>query len=112
MKEKNTFKKIYEVVKRIPQGKVATYGQIAMAVGNPHLSQIVGYALHVNPDPKNIKCYRVVNRFGKLADSFAFGGADFQAEMLRNEGVEVINNTVDLSVYKVEDYQLAARKEE
>ncbi len=95
-----SFEKIYGIVKKIPYGKVATYGQIAVMCGNPHWSRVVGYALHVNPDPENIRCYRVVNRFGGLSDAFAFGGINEQAELLRAEGVEVDeNNTVDLEKY-------------
>lgn len=96
----NTFEKIYEVVRRIPRGKVATYGQIAMMAGNPRLARVVGYALHSNPDPGGIPCHRVVNRFGGLAPSFAFGGAEIQAEKLRSEGIAVRgDNTVDLEIY-------------
>lgn len=47
----NSFERIYAVVKQIPYGKVATYGQIAALAGNPRWSRVVGYALHVNPDP-------------------------------------------------------------
>ena len=83
----NTFEKIYEVVKRIPYGKVATYGQIAILAGNRHLSQIVGYALHANPDPDNIPCFRVVNRFGEVSKAFVFGGKDMQRTLLESEGV-------------------------
>ena len=78
----NTFEKIYEVVRRIPKGKVATYGQIAAMAGNPHWSQVVGYALHVNPDPSTIPCHRVVNRFGEVSPAFAFGGENMQIELL------------------------------
>ena len=93
----NTFEKIYEEVKKIPAGKVATYGQIAFMAGNPHWSQIVGYALHANPEPGIIPCHRVVNKEGKLAKSFAFGGDNIQREILKNEGVIFIDdNTVDL----------------
>ncbi|MBQ8337694.1 MAG: MGMT family protein [Oscillospiraceae bacterium] len=83
----NTFEKIYEVVRRIPKGKVATYGQIAAMAGNPHWSQVVGYALHVNPDPSTIPCHRVVNRFGEVSPAFAFGGENMQIELLESEGV-------------------------
>ena len=62
-----TFEKIYNVVKNIPRGKVATYGQIAQLAGNRKWSRVVGYALHNNPYPNEIPCYRVVNRFGSLA---------------------------------------------
>lgn len=94
---KNTFERIYDVVKTIPRGRVCTYGYIATIVGNPHLSQIVGYALHVNPDQTTIPCHRVVNRFGKIAKAFAFGGGNRQYELLSEEGVGFIDNeTVDL----------------
>ncbi|MEG0545669.1 MAG: MGMT family protein, partial [Oscillospiraceae bacterium] len=69
-----TYEKIYEIVKQIPYGYVSTYGDVATMAGNPHWSQIVGYALHTNPDPKNIKCYKIVNRFGEVSKAFAFGG--------------------------------------
>lgn len=54
-------KKIYEAVKQIPKGCVATYGQVAEMAGNPRMSRAVGNALHKNPDPGHIPCYRVVN---------------------------------------------------
>ena len=95
----NTFERIYEVVKRIPCGKVATYGQVATLAGNPHWSQVVGYALHSNPDPEGIPCYRVVNRFGELTKAFAFGGIDCQQALLSREGIEVADGKVDLDVY-------------
>ena len=85
---KNTFELIYEEVKKIPRGKVATYGQIATNIGNRRWSQVVGFALHSNPDPKTIPCHRVVNRFGETSGSFAFGGGDRQRELLESEGVE------------------------
>lgn len=95
----NTFEKIYEVVKKIPKGKVATYGQVASFAGNPHWSQVVGYALHSNPDPENIPCYRVVNRFGELSKAFVFGGINRQQELLEADGIEVKDLKVDLSRY-------------
>ena len=66
----STFSLIYEVVRQIPPGKVATYGQIACMAGNPRWSRVVGYALHVNPDPEHIPCFRVVNRKGEEFSSF------------------------------------------
>lgn len=93
----NTFHKIYEQVKKIPEGKVATYGQIALMAGNPRWSRVVGYALHSNPEPGVIPCHRVVNKDGKLSKSFAFGGENVQRDMLISEGVIFIDeNTVDL----------------
>lgn len=95
----NTFEKIYAVVRKIPYGKVATYGQIALLAGNPHWSQVVGYALHSNPEPDSIPCFRVVNRFGELSSAFAFGGINRQQELLEAEGVEVKDGRVDLKRY-------------
>ncbi len=95
----NPTRRIYEAVKQIPQGKVATYGQVAAMAGNPKMSRAVGNALHKNPDPENIPCYRVVNAKGELAGAFAFGGANVQANLLRADGIEVIDNKVDLKKY-------------
>lgn len=83
----NTFERIYEVVKKIPEGKVATYGQVATAAGNPRWSQVVGYALHSNPRPGEIPCHRVVRKDGRVAESFAFGGEGVQRMLLEGEGV-------------------------
>ncbi len=84
----NTFEAVYAVVRTIPKGKVASYGQVARLVGNPRLSRVVGYALHVNPDPEHIPCYRVVDRFGRVSEAFAFGGGNRQRDMLLADGVE------------------------
>ena len=96
---KNSFELIYDVVRRIPRGKVATYGQVAMLAGNPRWSRVVGYALHVNPDPAHIPCYRVVNRLGEPSAAFAFGGINEQILLLQEDGVEFIDGKVDLSKY-------------
>lgn len=93
-------KMIYEAVKQIPYGKVATYGQIAQVAGDKMMARAVGNALHNNPDPDHIPCYRVVNSKGELSGEFAFGGPGRQAELLMSEGVSVTNNRVDLSLYQ------------
>ncbi|NMA79741.1 MAG: MGMT family protein [Clostridiales bacterium] len=97
--KKNFYEKVYAVVMQIPEGKVATYGQIAMLCGSPKAARAVGYALHVNPSPGIIPCHRIVNREGGLAKSFAFGGIDRQKELLEKEGVKVDIDTVDLKVF-------------
>lgn len=97
----NTFERIYENVKRIPRGKVATsrYDRRRWS-GNPRLARVVGYALHVNPEPGVIPCHRVVNREGKTSSAFAFGGEDMQRKLLEEEGVVFRDDgTVDLDVY-------------
>ena len=94
-------KRIYEAVKNIPAGHVATYGQVAEMAGNKKMSRAVGNALHKNPDPDNIPCFRVVNSKGELAGAFAFGGEDVQAKLLKADGVEVIDGKVDLKKYGI-----------
>ena len=94
-------KRIYEAVKKIPAGHVATYGQVAELAGDKKMARAVGNALHKNPDPDNIPCFRVVNAKGELAGEFAFGGAGAQAKLLEAEGIEVINGKVDLKKYGI-----------
>lgn len=94
-------KRIYEAVKKIPKGHVATYGRIAELAGDKKMARAVGNALHKNPDPDNIPCFRVVNSKGELAGGFAFGGAREQAKLLIEDGVEVVNGKVDLGKYGI-----------
>ena len=98
-------KRIYEAVKQIPYGKVATYAQIAAAAGNKKMARAVGNALHKNPQPGIIPCHRVVNSKGELAGEFAFGGAWKQGELLKEEGVEVVKGKVDLAKYQWETHK-------
>lgn len=93
--------RIYEAVKSIPRGRVATYGKVAEMAGNKRMARAVGNALHKNPDPDNIPCHRVVNAIGELSGQFAFGGARMQAVLLMAEGVEVTDNRVDLVKYGI-----------
>ena len=97
---KSVFEKIYDVVRQIPRGRVATYGQVAAMAGNPRWARVVGYALHVNPNPEHIPCFRVVNRNGEVSKAFAFGGENMQIQLLQSEGVQVINGKVDLSKFQ------------
>ena len=98
----NTFEKIYEVVKSIPEGKVATYGQVALLAGNPRWARVVGYALHVNPEPGIIPCHRVVNREGRVAPGFAFGGEGVQRQLLESEGIGFeTDGRIDLEKYSI-----------
>lgn len=98
--EKSSYELIYDVVKQIPKGKVATYGQVAALAGNRRWSRVAGYALHVNPDPENIPCHRVVNRHGEVSKAFVFGGENRQIALLESEGVELEGNRVDLEKYR------------
>lgn len=96
--KQNSFQKIYEIVKKIPQGKVMTYKQVSI-LANVATPRIVGFALHVNHDPKNIPCHRVVFSTGALTPGYAFGGLDVQRKKLQEEGVIFTKqDKVDLSI--------------
>lgn len=98
--ENGFFQAVYAVVKSVPKGKVITYGEVATLTGYPRRARYVGYALHCNPDPENIPCHRVVNRFGEVAPAFVFGGPDEQRKRLEKEGVVFGDDgKIDLSVY-------------
>lgn len=94
-------RRIYEAVKKIPEGKVATYAQVAELAGERKMARAVGNALHTNPDPLNIPCFRVVNSKGECSGSFAFGGLNAQEKRLIEDGVEVVNGKVDLEKYGI-----------
>lgn len=90
------FEKVYKVVKRIPIGKVVTYGQLAKMVGTRDARK-VGWALHANRD-ENCPCHRVVNKDGRLAPNFAFDGEKEQRRRLEVEGVRFVDEMhVDLT---------------
>lgn len=89
--EKNDFfKKVYKVTKKIPYGKVSTYGDIAEACGIRSSARTVGWALNgCGPD---IPAHRVVNRFGALTGRIHFGDPNLMEELLKSEGVEFDKN--------------------
>ena len=99
--------RVYDAVRKIPAGRVATYGQVAVLAGYPGAAQAVGTALHFNPyepgevpDELAVPCHRVVSAAGKLAQSFAFDGPMEQKARLEAEGVEVGDDfTVDLEKF-------------
>lgn len=99
----NLYQRIYQLVKKIPKGKVATYGQIAALVGSPRAARIVGYALHLIDENSNIPWQRVINRQGIISTTCQEHPPALQADILRSEGVEVKNNQgffqIDLKKY-------------
>ena len=84
----NFYDRVYDAVKAIPRGRVTSYGKIAAACGNPRMSRQVGFALHSNPAPNEIPCYRVVFKDGSLSAAFAFGGESAQRRLLEEEGIK------------------------
>jgi len=79
------FEEVYRLIRKIPAGKVSTYGQVAQLLGSKDARK-VGWALHSNPDPET-PCHRVVNKDGRLAPNFAFDGEAEQRRRLILEGV-------------------------
>jgi O-6-methylguanine DNA methyltransferase len=96
----NLRQEVYEYLRRIPKGKVVTYGQIAAYFGNPKMARAIGNILHNNPDESRYPCFRVVNSRGELAQKFVFGGAAGQRARLLADGVAVENDRVDLAKYQ------------
>lgn len=92
------FERVYETVEQIPEGMVATYGQIARLIGEPRRARYVGFALHSNPRPGIVPCHRVVFADGSICQGFAFGGPGAQRALLEDEGVVFRDEThVDLA---------------
>lgn len=88
--------RVYAIVRQIPKGTVASYGQVARLAGAPRSARYVGFALHANPDPgaedTSIPCHRVVFKDGGLCRGYAFGGPDVQRGMLEKEGVTFVDD--------------------
>jgi len=77
--------KVYDIAAGIPEGKVMTYGQVALVLGNRGWARRVGRAMFYAPS--DIPCHRVINSKGEMAPEYAFGGKDIQRGMLESEGV-------------------------
>ena len=83
----NFFKAVYDIVAQIPEGKVATYGQIAALLGNPRNARIVGWAMRSAPKHLDLPSHRVVNKSGTMAPDYVFGSVESQKAKLANEGI-------------------------
>ena len=92
--------KVFDYLTLIPKGRVVTYKQVAEYIGNKGLARVVGNILHKNPDGDKYPCYKVLNSKGELAEAFVFGGKNVQKERLEKDGIEVIDNKVDLKAYQ------------
>jgi len=88
----NFYQKVYLLTKQIPKGKVATYGQIAALIGSPRGARMVGWTLHILPPDKlkEVPWQRVINREGRISTTCQEHSANLQAQLLKQEGVEVI----------------------
>ena len=88
------FEKVYNVVRKIPIGRVSTYGAIARHIGSPNSSRMVGWAMNASHDIKDIPSHRVVNRIGLLSGKNHFFGKNLMQQLLESEGIEIKNDKV------------------
>ncbi|MFN3393523.1 MAG: MGMT family protein [Candidatus Thermochlorobacter sp.] len=95
----NFYTKVYDLVRRVPRGKVTTYGAIAEALGTKCSARLVGYALCAAVG-SDVPAHRVVNRFGALTGKHHFGHPDLMKQLLLDEGVTFNDDdTVNLLVH-------------
>lgn len=106
MAHTNFYEQVYAVVRRIPRGKVTSYGRIANMLGRPHAARAVGYAMHAlkdtgdDPEYANIPWQRVINSQGRISIVNREHGAQEQAKLLRAEGIVVSEDLkIDLDIY-------------
>lgn len=101
MAEEMFFSRVYDVVRQIPEGRVASYGQISQLMGEPRRARFVGYAMHASPGiVGGVPCHRVVFKDGRLAPGFAFGGPGAQRELLEAEGIAFLpDGRVDMDKF-------------
>lgn len=99
METDSFFARVYDVVRQVPEGRVASYGQVARMVGEPRKARFVGFAMHASPGVAGgVPCHRIVFKDGSLAPGFAFGGPEEQRRMLEAEGVGfLLDGRVDMA---------------
>jgi len=87
---------VYSLIREIPEGKVATYGQVAELVGSPGAARAVGMCMKTNPDAPRTPCHRIVASDGKLTGYSVGEGLKTKKELLLKEGVLFKGNRVDV----------------
>lgn len=96
----STFEIIYSIVAKIPEGRVAAYGQIAAMAGMPRGARTVGWAMKAVPEHRKLPCHRVVNKSGRLSPEHVFGGREIQRSLLEAEGILFeFDGTIDMKKY-------------
>ena len=103
MSDKTAFEMIYDIIRQIPEGKVATYGQIAALAGNRRWARVVGYALHAIHG-STIPWHRVVKKNGEVFGGAQSSGGRYQTELLQREGVGFVDGYVDMEHYQWKKY--------
>jgi methylated-DNA-protein-cysteine methyltransferase-like protein len=87
----NFFERVYEVARKIPYGKVTSYGAIAKALGAARSARMVGWAMNASHNMEDIPAHRVVNRVGLLSGKHHFGGTNLMQQLLESEGIKVVD---------------------
>ncbi|HEY0092211.1 MAG TPA: MGMT family protein [Flavobacterium sp.] len=90
----NFFERVYEVARKIPYGKVTSYGAIAKVIGSASSARMVGWAMNASHNREDIPAHRVVNRFGLLSGKHHFDGTNLMQQLLESEGIEIVNNQI------------------
>lgn len=91
--------KVYDILLKIPAGKVTTYGDIAKAIGQPNSSRLIGQILHNNPTPVVVPCHRVIRSNGKIG-GYAYGSRK-KRKLLEEEGLKFCgSNSTDLEEFQ------------
>ena len=94
MQDGNFFERVYEVARKIPYGKVTSYGAIARAIGSGGSARMVGWAMNATGDRNDIPAHRVVNRVGLLSGKHHFDGTNLMQQLLESEGIKVLDNKI------------------
>jgi methylated-DNA-protein-cysteine methyltransferase-like protein len=92
--QENFFEKVYALVRKIPEGRVTSYGAIARAIGSPQSARMVGWAMNASHQLEDIPAHRVVNRNGLLTGKSHFGDNNAMRNQLEAEGIEVKNDQI------------------
>ena len=90
----NFFEKVYEVAKKIPFGRVTSYGAIAKYLGAARSARMVGWAMNASHNNQEIPAHRVVNRKGLLTGKHHFDGTNLMQQLLESEGIQVVENQI------------------
>jgi len=92
--EPNFFERVYEVVQKIPSGRVTSYGAVARYLGAARSARMVGWAMNNSHNMEDVPAQRVVNRLGMLTGKHHFGGTSAMQQLLESEGVKIKENQV------------------
>ena len=92
--EPNFFERVYDIARKIPYGKVTSYGAIAKALGTGRSARMVGWAMNASHNIEDIPAHRVVNRKGLLTGKHHFDGTNLMQQLLESEGIKVVDNQI------------------